>query len=371
MDETNSTSETRPANESRGDDARSSQETDAVWTFRGYRLKPSEFTTAMVHFFRAEISRANVWRSRLDATTNWAVVTTAATISIAFNPSGYHGVIILNTMLITIFLFIEARRYRYYELWSYRVRLMETDFFASMLVPPFHPASDWAEALAENLLHPDYPISMWEAFGRRFRRNYLWIYVILAVAWMAKLWLLVPAPVASWVDFLNAASIGSLSGWVVLLTGLIFNGALFLIGLLTATLHQATGEVLPRYIQDIKILGPADASAQDTESRRAWFRHTRRRQQLLAFVVTDQAQSVSQEILDGMKRGVTSLEGVGMYTGKRHSVLMCALTVTEVAQLKALVSKTDPKAFVIVSPAQEVLGRGFIPLRGKETEQES
>ena len=83
--------------------------------------------------------------------------------------------------------------------------------------------------------------------------------------------------------------------------------------------------------------------------------------------MTDQAQAVSQEILNEMKRGVTSLEGVGMYTGKPHSVLMCALTITEVAHLKALVSKTDPNAFVIVSPAQEVLGRGFIPLKTKET----
>jgi uncharacterized membrane protein len=118
---------------------------EPVWTYRGYRLRPGEFTTAMVHFFRAEISRANVWRQRLDTTTNWAVLTTGAAISFAFSDStGDHRVIMLNMLLITLFLYIEARRYRYYELWSSRVRLMETDFFASMLVPPFHPASDWA-----------------------------------------------------------------------------------------------------------------------------------------------------------------------------------------------------------------------------------
>ena len=38
---------------------------EPVWTFRGFRLGPGEFTTAMVHFFRAEISRANIWRMRL------------------------------------------------------------------------------------------------------------------------------------------------------------------------------------------------------------------------------------------------------------------------------------------------------------------
>ena len=39
----------------------------------------------MVHFFRAEVHRANIWRQRLDTTTNWAVVTTGAAISFAFS----------------------------------------------------------------------------------------------------------------------------------------------------------------------------------------------------------------------------------------------------------------------------------------------
>ncbi|HSM70315.1 MAG TPA: DUF2270 domain-containing protein, partial [Anaerolineales bacterium] len=89
---------------------------EPVWTYRGYKLKASEFVTSMVHFFRAEVSRANVWRQRLDTTTNWAVVSTGATLSIAFSqPTIHHSIIILNTLLVTWFLFIEARRYRYYE----------------------------------------------------------------------------------------------------------------------------------------------------------------------------------------------------------------------------------------------------------------
>ena len=79
-------------------------EEEPVWTYRGYRLRASEFKTAMVHFFRAEIQRANVWRQRLDTTTNWAVVTTGAAITIAFNQSGHHAVILLNTLLVTLFL---------------------------------------------------------------------------------------------------------------------------------------------------------------------------------------------------------------------------------------------------------------------------
>ena len=160
---------------------------EPVWTYRGYQLKASEFTTAMVHLHRAEVHRSNVWRQRLDATTNWAVITAGAAISIAFSQSGNHAVFLVDLMLITIFLIIEARRYRYYEIWAYRVRLMETDFFAAMLVPPFHPSPDWAEALADNLLTPRFPISYWEAIGRRLRRNYLYIYGVIGIAWIARI----------------------------------------------------------------------------------------------------------------------------------------------------------------------------------------
>jgi uncharacterized membrane protein len=364
-----------PENPSNGEAAHAEQPEEPtaeepVWTYRGYHLGPGEFTTAMVHLFRAEVSRANVWRQRLDTTTNWAVVITVAVISVAFSdPSGHHSVIILSTFLITLFLFIEARRYRYYELWSSRVRLIETDFYAAMLVPPFHPASDWAESLAENLLQPHFSISTWEALGRRLRRNYMWIYMILGLAWFAKLWFH-PTTAGTWAEMLDRAAIGSVSGSIVLAAGLIFNGVLMSIGLLTVGLQEATGEVLPRYFAGS--VGESEMRVEDHPlgRLRAWFRPRGRRRQLMALIITDQAQAVANRILTDMRRGVTAIPGKGMYTGREHSVLMCALTVTEVGQLKALVSAADPKAFVIVSPAQEVLGEGFTPLEDTKGEQE-
>jgi uncharacterized membrane protein len=341
---------------------------EPVWTYRGYQLRPSEFTTAMVHLFRAEVQRANVWRQRLDTTTNWAVITTGAAISFAFSRTIVedHRVIILNVLLVTLFLYIEARRDRYYELWSYRVRLMETDFFATMLVPPFHPAADWAESLAENLLHPEMPISYWEALGRRYRRNYFWIFIILGLAWFGKVWLH-PTVAPSVAEFLARASIGTLPGWLVVSSGLVFNALLFLIGLFTVGLQQASGEVLPRYpvFPWPAALSRGPRGRQGARSWRAWFRPSRQRQQLLAFIVTDQTDLVSDHILKEMSRGVTALSGTGMYTRQQHTILMCALTMTEVAQLKDLVAKADPNAFIMISPAQEVLGRGFSPLQAE------
>lgn len=335
---------------------------EPVWTYRGYKLKSGEFVTAMVHLFRAEVQRANVWRQRLDTTTNWAVVATGATLSISFSqPDVHHGVIILNTLLITWFLFMEARRYRYYELWSYRIRLMETDFYAAMLVPPFHPSAEWAESLAENLLLPKFPISLWEAFGRRLRRNYLWIYAILFASWIAKSYLF-PAPAEGLQEFILRGGVGPIPGIIMLGLGLAFHVFLLLIAVGTISMTQATGEVLPRFGEETTVALDKDKS----KGLRAWFAPRHRRRQLLALIITGRAEAVAKRILSDLGRGVTAMQGKGMYTGSERTILICALTVTEAHNLKAAVAKEDAQAFVIVSPAQEILGRGFNPLEEEE-----
>src|SRR5438045_8284470 len=137
---------------------------DSVWQFRGYQLKPSEFNSAMVHFYRGEVQRSNTWRNRLDTTTNWAVITAGATLSFAFSStSNPHFVIPINSILVAFFLFMEARRYRYYEIWSSRVRVLETGYFAQLLGPQSTIDREWAEHLAADLLTPHFTISEWEA----------------------------------------------------------------------------------------------------------------------------------------------------------------------------------------------------------------
>lgn len=332
---------------------------EPVWTYRGYRLKTSEFVTAMVHFFRAEVQRANLWRQRLDTTTNWAVVSTGATLSVAFSqPDIHHGIIILNTLLVMWFLMIEARRYRYYELWSYRVRLMETDFYAAMLVPPFHPSPEWAESLAENLLSPRFPISMWEAFGRRLRRNYFWIFLILYASWASKIWLF-PQPAVSVNEIIQRSSVGPISGEIMIVLGIGLYVFLLIVALATISMTQASGEVLPRFGEDT--LASVFSVNGNSRPSRPFFA-PRHRRQLTALIITGAAEAVSKRIMSDLGRGVTALSGKGMYTGQDRSVLICALTVTEVHNLKNAVAKEDPAAFVVVSPAQEILGRGFDPL---------
>jgi uncharacterized membrane protein len=220
--------------------------TEDVWSYRGYHLKAGEFNTAMVHLYRAEVNRANVWRQRLDTTTNWAVLATGAALSFAFGDlQSHHSVVIITTLLVSLFLYIEARRYRYYEMWSSRVRLLETDFFAAMLVHPFRPSPEWGKRLSDSLLYPQFTISIWEALGRRLRRNYLWLYFLLGIMWILKIWLL-PNTAQSWDEVFVRAQIGDLPGWLITAGGLLFYGTLATAGIATYGLRQAKGEVLRR-----------------------------------------------------------------------------------------------------------------------------
>ncbi|HQF71690.1 MAG TPA: DUF2270 domain-containing protein [Promineifilum sp.] len=348
---------------------------EPVWTFRGYKLRPSEFNTAMVHYYRAEIQRSNVWRSRLDTTTNWAVVTVAASITFVFAaPENHWGVFLLVMLLVLLFLFIEARRYRYYELWSLRARLMETDFFAAMLVPPFAPHADWDETLAESLLQPQFPISRLEAVGRRLRNNYLSIFAILNLGILLKLYLH-PFEARSAEMFIERAHLGPLHGGMVLAGLGVFMIVLLLTTLVSQGLQEASGEVLPKYnIEDFLgdlwplgnesdnaaatgVTGTADGSSWSRLSRRK-----RRRPQLLALVVAANPQHLADRIIAELHRGATALHGQGMYLKQERDVLLVALTVTEIEHLKAIVREEDPQAFITIIPAKEVVGQGFVPL---------
>lgn len=321
-----------------------------TWTFRGYRLDPGHFTTAMVHFYRGEVSRANTWRTRLDATTNWAVITVGAALTFAFSSSrNPHFMLLLVLLLVLTFLNIEARRYRYYYLWSYRVHLMETDFFAAMLAPPFRPSSDWADHLAESLLQPAFRIARWEAVGRRFQRNYVWLVTLLLASWMVKL-AIHPMPAQAWAIVIERAAVGPIPGtWVMAAVGMMY-GAVMALGA-AAHLPQTWREALPRPLwrlgRRLRRVGGPPVPQPQAEER-------------LATIITSHGRQVASRLLAELGRGVTALEGIGMYTNERRDVLLCAVTDVQVPHMQEVVRQTDPKSFVIVSSA-EVRGGGFRP----------
>lgn len=76
-------------------------------------------------------------------------------------------------------------------------------------------------------------------------------------------------------------------------------------------------------------------------------------------IITDNPQPVTQTILHEMERGVTEVKGTGAYTGSDRTVLFVVVSRSEVVQVKALVKEADPKAFMVIGQAHEVLGEGF------------
>jgi hypothetical protein len=241
--------------------------------------------------------------------------------------------------------------------------MMETDFFAAMLVPPFEPHAEWPFVLADNLVEPRFPITFWEALGRRYRRNYFWLLTFLAAAWFAKIGLF-PTAAASWGEFSQRASIGALDGRAVLLMGGVFNVLLMVMGILTAGLRRSTAEVLPDARQGFfarLIDGLTEVSGDIAPRGKFPFRLQFQRDRL-AFIITERGEEVAEHLLHGLKSGVTALKGKGMYTGEERDVLLCAVRPAEIKHLKTLVHQVDPDAFVVVSSAQEIVGGEFSPL---------
>ena len=78
----------------------------------------------------------------------------------------------------------------------------------------------------------------------------------------------------------------------------------------------------------------------------------------VAYIVSDRWQQIADALL-ARERGVTVLRGWGAYTRQEKHVLMIAFKQREIVQIKQLVYETDPKAFLIVCDARDVLGEGF------------
>lgn len=79
----------------------------------------------------------------------------------------------------------------------------------------------------------------------------------------------------------------------------------------------------------------------------------------LLLIISDQPEKMAEGILNRLQRGVTSLEGCGMYSGAKRHVLLCAVSRKEAVQVVQIVRETDEKAFVILTDAREILGEGF------------
>ncbi|NMB01756.1 MAG: YitT family protein [Firmicutes bacterium] len=76
-------------------------------------------------------------------------------------------------------------------------------------------------------------------------------------------------------------------------------------------------------------------------------------------IISDHPEAIGQSIMENLDRGVTSLDGQGMYTQAEKQVLLVIVSRMEIATVKRIVAELDPRAFVIIYDVHEVLGEGF------------
>ena len=175
------------------------------------------YVNAMSHFYRGELGRIMVWRQRLDITTNWAITSTTTIITVAFSFRDIpHIVFFFNLLIVLMMLWIEARRYRFYDAFRGRVRMLESHFLVAIASGnPKMLGGDWQRLVCEDLILPSFKISRLEAIGRRLKRNYVFIIAVILLAWMTKLFMHAKPPIHSWSAFYEALGVGELPGWFV------------------------------------------------------------------------------------------------------------------------------------------------------------
>jgi len=190
----------------------------------------TEFINLIAHYHRAEIARMAGWRDRIDRTTNWAITVVAAMLSVSLStPTAHHGVLLFAMVLILLLLIIEARRYRFFDVYRGRVRRLERNYFAQIFAPETGTTDEWVRSLGDDLRRPLFLVGRGQAISRRLRRNYCWMFLILLTAWLLKTTSVkspdnaVPTElvhsVSEWAD--NAA-IGPLPGWFVIVAVVLF-----------------------------------------------------------------------------------------------------------------------------------------------------
>jgi len=192
----------------------------------------SEFINAMIHLYRGELGEATAWRGRIDTTSHWAIVLSATALSFVFSDKAIerHILIPIISLFCTFLLAMEARRYRFFDIWRSRARMIEINFYQPMLSGTKPLLADWTERLAQDMEWPRFHMTFWEAMGRRLRRNYAGIYGILLGSWLVVL-MTHPSTTTSMSEIIARASVGPVPGEVMFLGMMVFYSGLITLGI--------------------------------------------------------------------------------------------------------------------------------------------
>lgn len=79
----------------------------------------------------------------------------------------------------------------------------------------------------------------------------------------------------------------------------------------------------------------------------------------MMFIISNQYKEIASEVGKQLERGSTAIYAKGMYTKEKRMMLLCVGSRNEIAKIKQIATKIDPKAFIIISNARETWGKGF------------
>jgi uncharacterized membrane-anchored protein YitT (DUF2179 family) len=123
-------------------------------------------------------------------------------------------------------------------------------------------------------------------------------------------------------------------GFIILLAGLLFGWHIALYGFLMLFLNGLAS--------DYTLEGPSSART--------------------ATIITNHPQAVIDELMEHLHRGVSFWEVTGGFTGQKRYLVLCTVTRPQVGEMKQLVARADPQAFVTIGVSHEAMGAGFTPM---------
>jgi uncharacterized membrane protein len=215
--------------------------------------EPEGFHQAMAHLYRAEMQRMTVWRTRLDTTSNWAILLSTGMTTFALGSPGIpHFILLLGLALIGICLFIEARRFRHLLHSKWRIHMMEAHYFSELLCrPPSDEKASWREELAEDLERPRFTIGTLMALRMRLRSNYLLLVYFVSAVWLTKVFIH-PNSACDIFEFHTRLAVGDLfPSWFVAVTA-----GLFVLAATVLVLRTPSEETVSRWTMRERRGGP-------------------------------------------------------------------------------------------------------------------
>ena len=84
---------------------------------------------------------------------------------------------------------------------------------------------------------------------------------------------------------------------------------------------------------------------------------------LSAHIITENHEEISRLVIERLDRTTTVVDAVGGYSNERKKLLMVSITVSQYAELLAIVGRVDPRAFVVIHQVHEISGEGWRELK--------